>query len=75
MAEPADPSPSPLVPATGEEVAEVLAYALRHDERGKPRRGAAWEVAAAVLAEQLAAHLERANMVVVKKPPRPPHST
>jgi len=64
-----------MVPATGEEVAEVLAYALRHDERGKPRRGAAWEVAAAMLAEQLAAHLERANMVVVKKPPRPPHST
>ena len=75
MAEPAGGTPSPLVPATGEEVAEVLAYALRHDERGKPRRGAAWEVAAAVLAEQLAAHLERANMVVVKKPPRPPHST
>ena len=69
------PSPAPLVPATGDEVAEVLAYALRHDERGKPRRGAAWEVAAAVLAEQLAGHLERANMMVVKKPPRPPHST
>ncbi|WP_140885141.1 hypothetical protein [Muricoccus nepalensis] len=75
MVEPAGGTPSPLVPATGEEVAEVLAYALRHDERGKPRRGAAWEVAAAVLAEQLAAHLERANMVVVKRPPRPPHST
>ena len=75
MADLADGTPSPLVPATGEEVAEVLAYALRHDERGKPRRGAAWEVAAAVLAKQLAAHLERANMVVVKKPPRPPHST
>lgn len=75
MADPAGGTPLPLVPATGEEVAEVLAYALRHDERGKPRRGAAWGVAAAVLAEQLAAHLERANMVVVKKPPRPPHST
>ncbi|MBI0539492.1 hypothetical protein D9599_28665 [Roseomonas sp. KE2513] len=75
MADPAGASPPPLVPATGEEVAEVLAYALRHDERGKPRRGATWEVAAAVLAEQLAAHMERANMVAVKKPPRPPHST
>ena len=75
MADPTGGNPSPLVPASGEDVAEVLAYALRHDERGKPRRGAAWEVAAAVLAEQLAAHLERANMVVVKKPPRPPHST
>lgn len=64
-----------MIPASGEEVAEVLAYALRHDERGKPRRGAAWEVAAAVLAEQLAAQLERANLMVVRKPPRPPHST
>ncbi|WP_043840444.1 hypothetical protein [Muricoccus aerilatus] len=75
MADAKGSASGPMVPATGEEVAEVLAYALRHDERGKPRRGAAWEVAAAVLAEQLAAHLERANMVVVKKPPRPPHST
>ena len=75
MADAKGPASGPMVPATGEEVAEVLAYALLHDERGKPRRGAAWEVAAAVLAEQLAAHLERANMVVVKKPPRPPHST
>ena len=75
MADARGSASGPMVPATGEEVAEVLAYALRHDERGKPRRGAAWEVAAAVLAEQLAAHLERANMVVVKKLPRPPHST
>jgi hypothetical protein len=72
--EPAAP-PSPLVPASEDEVAQVLAYGLRHDERGRPRRGAAWEVAAAVLAEQLAAQLERANLMVVKKPPRPPHST
>jgi hypothetical protein len=28
-----------------------------------------------VLAEQLAAHLQRANLMVVKKPARPPHST
>jgi hypothetical protein len=71
----AEPPALPLTPATEEEVAQVLAYGLRHDERGRPRRGAAWEVASAVLAEQLAAQLERANLVVVKKPPRPPHST
>lgn len=69
------PKPPPLVAASQEEVASALAYGLRHDERGKPRRGAAWEVAAAVLAEQLAAQLDRANLMVVKKPPRPPHST
>lgn len=70
-----DPSAPSIIPASGEEVAEVLAYALRHDERGKPRRGGAWEVAAAVLAEQLAAQLERANLMVIKRHPRPPHST
>jgi hypothetical protein len=36
---------------------------------------AAWDFAAVVLAEQLAAHLQRANLMVVKKPARPPHST
>jgi hypothetical protein len=35
----------------------------------------AWEMAATLLAEQLALQLERANFVVLKRPPRPPHST
>lgn len=43
------PKPPPLVAASQEEVASALAYGLRHDERGKPRKGAAWEVAAVVL--------------------------
>jgi hypothetical protein len=57
------------------EVASALAYGLRFDERGRPRRGMAWEMAATLLAEQLVLQLERANFVVLKRPPRPPHST
>jgi hypothetical protein len=63
------------MPANGEEVAAVLAHALRHDGRSKPQRDAAWEVAAAVLAEQLAADLEWAIRTDTKTPPCPPHST
>ena len=65
----------PLTPADPAEVASALAYGLRFDERGRPRKGSAWEVAAALLAEQLAAQLERANLVVMRRPPRPPHGT
>ena len=57
------------------EVAAAIAYGLRFDERGKPRRGAAWEMAANLLAEQLVAQLERANFVILKRPPGAPHST
>lgn len=70
-----DPAPPPLLPVDQTELASALAYGLRFDERGRPRRGAAWEVAASLLAEQLVAQLERANFVVLKRPPRPPHST
>jgi hypothetical protein len=65
----------PLSPAEPTEVASALAYGLRFDERGRPRRGMAWEMAATLLAEQLVLQLERANFVVLKRPPRPPHST
>ncbi|MDO9713243.1 hypothetical protein [Paracraurococcus lichenis] len=57
--------PAELAPAAPEEVAEALAYALRHDERGRPRRGAVagWDFAAGIAAEHLAAHLLRAGFV------------
>ena len=71
---PEHPAPV-MVPADPTEVASALAYGLRFDERGKPRRGAAWEMAATLLAEQLVAQLERANFVVMRKAPQPPHST
>ncbi|MDN3567118.1 hypothetical protein QWZ14_22290 [Paeniroseomonas aquatica] len=69
------PAPDPLLPVDQGELASALAYGLRFDERGKPRRGTAWEMAATVLAEQLVAQLERSHFVVLKRPPRPPHST
>ena len=65
----------------------ILAHALDLLMGGKARAqivrpGAdeAWvegtfELSASLLAEQLVAQLERANFVVLKRPPRPPHST
>ena len=64
-----------MIPADPTEVASALAYDLRFDERDRPRRGSVWEMAAALLAEQLAAQLERANFVVMRKAPQPPHGT
>ncbi|MBX6742878.1 MAG: hypothetical protein IRY87_12635 [Acetobacteraceae bacterium] len=71
-ASPAPPT-SLLTPADPKDVASALAYALRFDERGRPRQGSVWEVAAALLAGQLTAQLERANFVAIRKAPRPPH--
>ena len=68
-------SADPLLPVGQAEVAAAIAYGLRFDERGKPRRGAAWEMAANLLAEQLVAQLERTNFVILKRPPGAPHST
>ena len=69
------PADRALAAGRSAELASALAYGLRFDERGRPRRGAAWEMAASLLAEQLVAQLERARFVVLKRPPRPPHST
>ena len=38
-----------MVPADPAAVASALAYGLRFDERGHPRRGSVWETAAALL--------------------------
>ncbi len=50
----------------------ALAYALRFDARGKPRKGG-WDHAADLAAEWLAEHLKRSNFVVLKRPPGAPH--
>ena len=50
----------------------ALAYALRYDARGKPRKGG-WDHAADLAAEWLAEHLHRSNFVVLKRRPAPPH--
>lgn len=51
-----------LTAATPEEIAEALSYALRYDERGKPRRGGS-ELTAGIAAEHLVEHLRRAGFV------------
>ena len=50
----------------------ALAYALRFDARGKPRKGG-WDHAADLAAEWLAEHLKRSNFVVLRRPPGAPH--
>lgn len=68
-----DPNPADLAAATPEEVAEALSYALRYDERGKPRRGG-WDFAAGLAAERLTDHLRRSGFVVMRVRPARPHS-
>jgi hypothetical protein len=50
----------------------ALAYALRFDARGRPRKGG-WDHAADLAAEWLAEHLRRSNFVVLRRRPAPPH--
>ena len=64
-----DPPPAPnstdLAAATPEEIAEALSYALRYDERGKPRRGG-WDFAAGLAADRLTEHLRRSGFVIMR---------
>ena len=68
-----DPDRTDLTAASSEEIAEVLSYALRYDERGKPRRSGG-EFAAGIAAERLAEHLRRAGYIVMKARGARPHS-
>ena len=61
-----------LRPATEQEVAESLSYALRFGADGKPRRTGA-EQLAPLAAAQLVRHLERARFVVMRRPAARPH--
>jgi hypothetical protein len=76
MAEPPEP-PAPLPPglfeASPQELAEALSYALRYDERGKPRRSGG-EMVASLAAEHLTEHLQRAGFVLLRRAPGRPHS-
>jgi hypothetical protein len=72
-----DPSPDPipldLTAASPEEIAEAISYALRFDERGKPRRGG-WDFAAGLAAERLTEHLRRSGFHIMRAKPGRPHS-
>ena len=71
-----DPAPAHanLTAASAEEIAEALSFALRYDERGKPRRGGG-DLTASIAAERLTEHLRRAGFVVMKLRPARAHST
>ena len=68
-----DPDAADLAAATAEEIAAVLSYALRYDERGKPRRSG-WDFAAGMAAERLTEHLRRSGYIVMRARPGRPHS-
>jgi hypothetical protein len=60
------PEMPPLRPATPDEVAETLAFALRID--GRRRVHNADSMMARIAADRLVQHLERSGFVVMKKP-------
>lgn len=62
----------PLRPATPEEIADSLCYALRYD--GRRRVHHADEVMARITAERLVRHLERSGYVLMRRPAEAPPS-
>ena len=58
---------APLSPASPDDLADALAFALRFD--GHKRKHDAGEFMAAIVARRLVEHLDRAGFVVMKKPP------
>jgi hypothetical protein len=56
-----------LSPATREDVADALAFALRF--QGRKRAHNAEELMSAIVAKRLVEHLERSGFVVMKRPP------
>jgi hypothetical protein len=59
--------PERLAPATPEDLADALAFALRFD--GRKRKNDAGEFMAAIVAKRLVEHLERTGFVIMKRPP------
>ena len=62
-----------LRPATAEEIARSLSFALRHE--GRKRVHHADDLMARITAERLVRHLERCGYVVLKRPPGAAPST
>ena len=60
-------APDRLTPATPDDLADALAFALRFD--GRKRKHDAGEFMARIVAERLVRHLDDAGFVVMRKPP------
>jgi hypothetical protein len=69
---PGMPDAPNLRPATADEIAQTLSFALRYD--GRKRVHHADDIMAKITAERLVRHLERSGFVLMKKPPPPSHS-
>ena len=59
--------PDTLRPATADEIAETLSFALRYE--GRKRVHHADDVMARITAERLVRHLEQSGFVLMKRPP------
>jgi hypothetical protein len=57
----------PLRPATPDEIAQSLAFALRYD--GRKRVHDADDIMARITAERLVRHLQQSGFVLMKAPP------
>ncbi len=66
------PDDAQLRPATAQEIADSLSFALRYD--GRKRVHQADEFMARITAERLVQHLERSGFVLMKQPPAPAQS-
>jgi len=64
------PNEPPLRPATADEIAQTLSFALRFDGRKRVHTGD--ETMARITAGRLVQHVEQAGYVVMKRPPNPP---
>jgi len=56
-----------LTPASAEDLADALAFALRFE--GRKRKHDAGDIMARIVAERLVKYLDRAGFVVMQKPP------
>jgi hypothetical protein len=56
-----------LKPATPDDLADALAFALRFD--GRKRKSDAAEMMSKIVAQRLVRHLEQSGFVVMRKPP------
>jgi hypothetical protein len=67
------PDDMDLRPATADEVADTLSFALRYE--GRRRVHHADDVMARITAERLVRHLERSGYVLMKRPAAPALTT